>query len=113
MITHEEKDPFEVESERAYAIYDSESGAIVHAHVITTFRGGEELPRDQHETRALSMARLMGHETEKLRVLEVDPAELETGNKRVDLATRTLVPDSTRKEDDPKSHRREPVNREL
>ena len=97
MITPEEKDPFEVESEHAYAIYDPESGAIVHAHVITTFRGGEELPRDQHETRAMSMARLMGHETERLRVLEVEAAELESG-KRVDLATLKLVPDSTSEE---------------
>lgn len=97
MISTENNNPFEIESRRAYAVFDAESGAIVHVHRITTFRGGKALPLDQHEARALEMAKRMGHETERLRVVRVDPEERMDGQ-RVDLESLKLVPDPAAKE---------------
>ena len=34
-------DPFEIESRRAYVVYDARSGAVVHVHRVTNFRGAE------------------------------------------------------------------------
>lgn len=81
---------FEIESRAAYAVYDSQSGAIAHIHVITAFRGAKPLPADKHEARALEMAKRMGHEVERLRVVKVDHAALEHGKQRIDL--KTLAP---------------------
>ena len=92
METPEENNPFIVESERAYAVYDSESGEIVHVHVVTQFRGGTPWPDGHEEPRALTMAERMGHNPKRLRVMRVDPAEVEYGTQRVDLATMKLVP---------------------
>jgi hypothetical protein len=72
-------------------VYDAESGEIVHTHCITTFRGGQGLPVDQHEARALEMAQRMGHNTERLRVLSIDPDGPPA--QRVDLETMKLVSD--------------------
>jgi hypothetical protein len=93
MTTPGENNPFEIESQTAYAIYDSESGAIAHIHVITTFRGGEALSVDKHEARALEMARRMGHHNERLRVVKVDHAALDPGKQRIDPKSLALVPD--------------------
>ena len=91
METPEENNPFIVESESAYAVYDSESGEIVHVHAVTQFRGGTPWPDGHGEERALTLAQRMGHNTERLRVMRVDPAEIEYGTQRVDLASMKLV----------------------
>lgn len=88
-----ENNPFEIESETAYAVYDSGSGAIAHVHVITTFRGGEALPADKQEARALEMAKRMGHDVERLRVVKVDRAALDNGKQRIDPKSLSLVAD--------------------
>ncbi len=93
MTTPGKNNPFEIESQSAYAVYDSESGAIAHVHVITTFRGAEGLPVDQHEARALEMARRMGHNAERLRVVKVDRNELDQGKHRIDVKSLSLVAD--------------------
>ncbi|HEY5883841.1 MAG TPA: hypothetical protein VIT88_04100 [Pyrinomonadaceae bacterium] len=92
-MTPESDTRFEVESQAAYAVYDSESGAIAHLHMITTFRGGEGLPVDQHEGRALEMAKRMGHDAGSLRVVKVDRDGLKPGLQRIDLKSLKLVED--------------------
>ena len=94
MAVPAENNPFEIESRTAYAVYDAESGEIAHTHVITAFRGAEPLPADKHEARALEMAKRMGHDVERLRVVKVDHEELARGPHRIDLKSLSLVASS-------------------
>jgi hypothetical protein len=83
----------EIESECAYVVYDLHNGAIVHVHRKTTFRGAKSLSQQQDEARAIQLAKQFGHRTEGLRVLRVDPRELEPRTpQRVDLASLKLAP---------------------
>jgi hypothetical protein len=85
---------FEIESRRAYVVFDERTGEIVHVHRVTTFRGAESLTRDEEEGRAVAMARQFGHAVAGKRVLAVDPDELERGKCRcVDLQTGRLIPE--------------------
>jgi hypothetical protein len=84
----------EVVSERAYVVYDGKSGAIVHVHGSTTFHGADARSEQEDEARALELARRMGAEAEDLRVLAVNPSELEVMTPlRVDLDGPRLTPD--------------------
>ena len=91
MLAPQQNNPFQIESRDGYVLYDSDSGRIVHVHIITRFRGGEGLPSDEHEARALEMAKRMGHNVERLRVLRVEPDQLKPGRQQVDLKNRALV----------------------
>ena len=93
MTAPPENNPFQIESRTAYAVYDSQSGAIAHIHVITAFRGAQALPEDKHEARAMEMAKRMGHNPERLRVVRVDHAALQHGTQRIDLKSLSLVAD--------------------
>src|SRR5215471_16985329 len=87
-------DPFEVESERAYVVYNSRSGEIVHEHIVTNFKGGRALSPKQEQTQALKLARQFGHNARGLKVLSVDPKRLDEGARlRVHLETLKLVRD--------------------
>lgn len=102
MIT-EGINPLEIESERAYVVYDPHSGAIVHVHRITTFRGGQGLSQQHEEARALAMARQFGHAVERLRVLPVESHDLDQHlRQRVDLGTLRLVSDQGVEEPSPR-----------
>jgi hypothetical protein len=86
-------DRHEVESETTHVVYDAESGAILHIHRATTFRGAERPPEHQDEERAVDLARRSGHEGE-LRALPVDTREIDLRiPHRVDLDDLRLVPD--------------------
>src|SRR3954447_27084532 len=86
-------DRLQVESELTYVAYDAESGAILHIHRATTFRGAERPAELRDEERAVEWARRYGHEGE-LRALPVDTDEIELRiPHRVDLDELRLVPD--------------------
>lgn len=87
-------DPFEIESRRAYVVYDARSGAVVHVHRVTNFRGAESRHPEEEEARAIAMARQLGHTVEGRRVLAVDPAELDRAvSCRVDIHSQRLIVD--------------------
>jgi hypothetical protein len=92
-MEHQAGDPLEVEYERAYVVYDSKTGVIVHQHQTTTFSGAEGRSEDEDEERALDLARRMGHRGAHLQALPVDADfELQPSH-RVDLDARRLVSD--------------------
>ena len=83
-----------IESERAYVVYDPHTGAIVHVHRTMTFRGGHGRSQQQDEARAITLARQFGHRSEGLRVLSVEPRDLDPRwPQRVDLGSLRLVQD--------------------
>lgn len=87
-------DRFEIESRRAYVVYDARSGAVVHVHRVTNFRGAESRHPEEDEARAIAMARQLGHTVEGRRVLAVDPAELDRAvSCHVDIRTQRLIVD--------------------
>jgi hypothetical protein len=91
--------PLEIESERAYVVYDPHLGDIVHLHRVTTFRGGQGLSQQEEEARAIAMAKQFGHAVEGLRVLSVDPRDLnQRVPQRIDLGSLRLVSDQTTEE---------------
>jgi hypothetical protein len=86
-------DPPELESERAYVVYDGQTGVIVHVHRTMTLAGGEGQSEQQDAEQAIELAGRFGHHQEDLRTLAVTPeeAELRTPH-RVDLDQVQLVP---------------------
>ena len=81
-----------IAEERAFMIYDAESGEVRHLHRVTVFTGAEAPPREEDDARALAAARQLGHRTEKLAVLSIAPADLAaSAGCRVDLRSRKLV----------------------
>jgi hypothetical protein len=88
--------PFEVESERAYVVYDPRSGEIFHELIVTNFKGGRALSSKQEEAEALAQAKQFGHTAKGLRVLSVDPKRLDGRTpQRVDLKSLKLVRERT------------------
>jgi hypothetical protein len=84
----------EIKSRRAYVVYDGQSGAIVHVHQVTTYRGAKGLTRQEDKARALKVAKQFGHRAKGLRVLTVDPGKLDLSvAQRVSLKIRRLIPD--------------------
>ena len=85
---------WEIKSRRAYVVYDGQTGEIVHVHQVTTFRGAKELTRQEDKARALKLAKQFGHSVKGLRVLTVEPDDLNlTVTQRVNLKTRRLILD--------------------
>lgn len=89
MISNE-TNPFQIESQRAFVVYDPQSGSIVHTHKITTFKGGTDNCKDG-EARAMELAKQFGHRIEGLRVLQVKPDDLEPIPQRLDLESKKLI----------------------
>lgn len=88
--------PFEVDSERAYVVYDPRSGEIFHELIVTNFKGGRALSAKQEEAHALAQAKQFGHGVKGLRVLSVDPKRLDGRTpQRIDLKSLKLVRDRT------------------
>jgi hypothetical protein len=85
-------DALEIESQRAYVVYDTQTGRIVHIHRVTNFRGASSGCRDEEETRAMVLAERFGHRSAGLRALAVSPTELDPRvPQRVDLKTLRLI----------------------
>ena len=88
--------PFEVQAERAYVVYDRRSGEILHIHEVTAFRGAKSMSQRKEEARALELARRFGHETRDSRVLRVAPKTLNfKAVQRVSMKTRRLITDKS------------------
>jgi hypothetical protein len=86
----------EPDYERAYVVYDGETGLIVHVHRTLTFQGAEGPPEEDGARMAVEMARQLGHDEEhpNLRALSVELAALEEPTRhRVDLDAMKLVRD--------------------
>jgi hypothetical protein len=81
----------EVESDRAYVVYDGRTGAIAHVHRVVTHRGATQTSDAHDAAEALDMATRFGHRRERLRVLRVDTFDLAVPQ-RVDPKTLTLSP---------------------
>jgi hypothetical protein len=83
----------EIESERAYVVYDTQTGRIMHVHQTTTYRrAAETRSRPEDEARALELAVRFGHRPDGLRVLAVAPGDLEHSvPQRIDLKTLRLI----------------------
>jgi hypothetical protein len=83
----------EIESERAYVVYDMRTGRIVHVHRATTYCGAEARSVSADEARARELAVRFGHCPDGLRVLAVAPRDLDLSvPKRIDLKTLRLIP---------------------
>ena len=90
---------WEIKSRRAYVVYNEKTGDIVHVHQVTTYRGGKALAQREDKARALKFAKRFGHSTAGLRVLTVEPTDLNlTIPQRVDRKTRRLIGDEVRTE---------------
>jgi len=88
---------FEVESKRAYVVYHPQSGAIVHVHKVTTFRGANQLSQVDEEKRAIALAKQVGHAVEGLQVMRVEPDDLDHNMAQyVDLKNQRLIEDARR-----------------
>src|SRR3989442_1187438 len=82
----------EIESERAYVVYDTQTGRIVHVHRATTYCGAEARSMSEDEARALELAVRFGHCPDGLRVLAVAPRDLDLSvPQRIDLKTLRLI----------------------
>ena len=82
----------EIESERAYVVYDTQTGHIVHVHQVMTFRGASSGSRDEEAARAMELAGQFGHRPDGLRAFAVAPGELDLRvPQRVDLKTVRLI----------------------
>ena len=93
-MKNESINPFEIESERAYVVYDSRSGEIVHEHIVTNFRNSRAMSIAQEEAQALELAKRYGHTVKGLKVLSVDSRRLNgSAALRVDIKTAKLVGD--------------------
>jgi hypothetical protein len=82
----------EVESDRAYVVYDGKTGAIVHVHRVVTHRGATPVADEQGEARALEMARRFGPRSDRWRVLRAEQFDGRVPQ-RVDPKTRRLSPE--------------------
>ena len=83
----------DVESERAYAVYDAATGSIRHFHKVTVHRGAKlDAVADDLEAQALEYARER-HADVELAVIEISPTELDGAPRRVDLESRSLKAD--------------------
>jgi hypothetical protein len=82
----------EIESERAYVVYDTDTGRIVHVHRTTTYCGAEARSTSQDEARALELAVRFGHCPDGLRVLAMAPRDVGLSvPQRIDLETLRLI----------------------
>ena len=92
MVDHSPNFP-KIVSERAYVVYEGESGQIVHVHEISVFEGAEEPHKGADQERALTMARAHGHQQAGLKVLAVRTEDVRAGiAHRVDPKTSRLIP---------------------
>lgn len=94
VIAHHVGDWPEVESERAYVVYEADSGVVVHLHQETTFRGAQGFDVERDEGQAIELARRFGV-TGDLKVLAVEVEEIDSpvpvAERRVDLDQLKLV----------------------
>lgn len=76
-MLHQTRQTMAIEGERAYAVYDGETGRVVHLHKVMIFSGAAGRSPQEEEERALTMARRCGHISQSLRVRAAAPGELE------------------------------------
>ena len=72
-----EAEPMAIESERAYVVYDDQTGRIVHMHKVTIFSGAAGPSPQDEEARALMLAKRFGHSSHALKVRAVTLEELD------------------------------------
>ncbi len=76
-MSHKMPPALKIEGETAYAVYDEETGHIVHLHKVIIFAGATACSSPEAEARALELARRFGHSSQSLRVRAVAPGEIE------------------------------------
>ena len=81
-MLHQTRQTMAIEGERAYAVYDGETGRVVHLHKVMIFSGAAGCSPQEEEERALTLAKRCGHRSQSLRVRAVAPGELEHVMKR-------------------------------
>jgi hypothetical protein len=82
----------EVQSDRAWVVYDEETGRIQHVHRVVTLKGGVEPEEGEVEARVLKMSAKRGGAASRLKTLVVTPAQLDAGaTHSVDPKRRALV----------------------
>jgi len=74
---HEKPQAMAIESERAYVVYDDQTGRIVHMHKVTIFSGAARPSPQEEEARALELAKRFGHSPDALRVRAVTMEDLD------------------------------------
>jgi hypothetical protein len=80
-----------VEAVQVVALYEAETGRIVHQHVVCVLSGGRSVPEDEAVEAARRLAAQLGHTTDSLRVkVSTDPEHAE-GIHRINLQTGELV----------------------
>jgi hypothetical protein len=81
-----------VQSARACAVYDAESGRVHHFHQVITFEGGREPAEHEIEAHALALVRKRGLHSDNLMVLHVPCDAIQPRTLyAVDVKTRSLV----------------------
>ncbi len=95
----------EPQSERAYVVYDGETGAIVHLHRILVYDDdsdrwtaeSNQSAAEAERGEAIELAQRLGYVNKELRVIRVEPSDIDPEHpQRVDPNERRLVDDRRR-----------------
>ncbi|QBS44198.1 hypothetical protein [Nocardia sp. CS682] len=73
------------------ALYDAESGRIVHQHAAVVFAGGRAIPEAEAIEAARTSAAGVGHRTRELKVAVSDNPDALRGPHRIDTGTGAFV----------------------
>ena len=73
------------------AVFDPNTGTIVHVHNVTVYKGGRSVPEKEAIETALARASHLGHQTEKLKVKLSKNPEHGQSPHRIDLASGEFV----------------------
>ncbi|WP_433663881.1 hypothetical protein ACQPW1_18275 [Nocardia sp. CA-128927] len=81
----------EVDSVLTVALYDAESGRIVHQHTAVTFSGGREIPEAEAIEAARTSAAGVGHRTRELKVAVSNNPDTLRSPHQIDTGTGAFV----------------------
>ncbi|MGW4845769.1 hypothetical protein [Nocardia brasiliensis] len=81
----------EVDSVRTVALYEPESGRIIHQHIAVVFAGGRDIPEAEAIEAARRSAAEAGHRTKDLKVAVGTNPDTLRGAHRIDTATGAFV----------------------
>jgi hypothetical protein len=93
-------DNIEIQSDKAWVVYDSKTGRIQHVHRVVTLKGGIEPNQSEIEDRAMDIAGKRGMTRSQLNILSVSPDQLHpSARHRVDPKKGSLVSEPVEEKD--------------
>src|SRR5262245_13815151 len=91
-MTLQATDNIAIQSDKAWVVYDAQTGRIHHVHRVITLQGGVEPNPREIEDRVMAIADERGMPRAQVRMLAVSPAQLQPGARhRIDPTQGTLV----------------------